>query len=190
MEIDESKFGKRKNNRGHRVDGVWVIGGVEKTPQRKCFTMVVPNRNMRTINEIIERFVLPGSIVRTDCWRAYSRVSTLHGGSLIHQTVNHSIHFITEDGVHTNTIEGKNQKRYQYNKILTVTKGTWSGIKVNCVARLRNKKMMPWVLVEFIWRRKHYGDLWGGLIKTLREVSFSRASRNEAYFTDFDTSTE
>jgi hypothetical protein len=37
VEIDESKFGKRKYNRGHRVDGVWVVGGVELTPQGKCF---------------------------------------------------------------------------------------------------------------------------------------------------------
>ena len=28
VEIDESKFGKRKYNRGHRVDGCWVLGGV------------------------------------------------------------------------------------------------------------------------------------------------------------------
>jgi hypothetical protein len=31
VEVDESKFGKRKYHRGHRVEGVWVIGGVERT---------------------------------------------------------------------------------------------------------------------------------------------------------------
>ena len=30
VEIDESKFGKRKYHRGHQVEGVWVIGGVEE----------------------------------------------------------------------------------------------------------------------------------------------------------------
>ncbi|KAG1532443.1 hypothetical protein G6F49_013691 [Rhizopus delemar] len=29
IQIDESKFGKRKNHRGHRVEGIWVFGMVE-----------------------------------------------------------------------------------------------------------------------------------------------------------------
>ena len=28
VQIDESKFGKRKYHRGHRVDGQWVFGGM------------------------------------------------------------------------------------------------------------------------------------------------------------------
>ena len=30
VEIDESKFGKHKYYRGHRVEGQWVFGGREK----------------------------------------------------------------------------------------------------------------------------------------------------------------
>jgi hypothetical protein len=30
VEIDESKFGKRKYNRGHRAEGVWVRGMIDK----------------------------------------------------------------------------------------------------------------------------------------------------------------
>lgn len=30
VEIDESKFGRRKYWRGHRVEGCWVFGGIER----------------------------------------------------------------------------------------------------------------------------------------------------------------
>ena len=37
VELDESKFAKRKFNQGHRVvNQDWVFGGVERTPERKC----------------------------------------------------------------------------------------------------------------------------------------------------------
>ena len=34
IEIDETKLGKRKYNRGHRVEGVWILCGVERTEAR------------------------------------------------------------------------------------------------------------------------------------------------------------
>ena len=37
VEIDESKFGKRKYHRGKHVDGVWVFGGVERGKKENCF---------------------------------------------------------------------------------------------------------------------------------------------------------
>ena len=30
VEIDERKFGRRENNRGQKVKGQWVFGGVER----------------------------------------------------------------------------------------------------------------------------------------------------------------
>jgi hypothetical protein len=44
VEEDESKFGKRKYHRGHRIEGVWVIGGVERTASRFLFVTVVEDR--------------------------------------------------------------------------------------------------------------------------------------------------
>jgi len=29
--LDESKFGKRKYSKGHRVEGVWILGMVERS---------------------------------------------------------------------------------------------------------------------------------------------------------------
>lgn len=37
VEIDETKMGKRKYNRGHRVEGAWVLGGVELTTEKNGF---------------------------------------------------------------------------------------------------------------------------------------------------------
>lgn len=31
VELDESKIGKRKYNRGQKVEGAWVIGGIERS---------------------------------------------------------------------------------------------------------------------------------------------------------------
>lgn len=106
VEIDESKFGKRKYHRGHRVEGVWVVGGVEITGQRRCFMMTVKKRDHHTLASIIANHVLPGSIVRTDCWAAYNGIDEIPGVTITHQTVNHSEGFINSEGVHTNTIEG------------------------------------------------------------------------------------
>ncbi len=66
MEIDESKFGKRKHHRGHRVQGVWVVGGVERTADRKLFAVTVEDRSARTLLQIIVDNVAPGSILYTD----------------------------------------------------------------------------------------------------------------------------
>jgi hypothetical protein len=43
VEVDESKFGKVKYGHGHRVDGVWVVGGVEQTAERLLFLKTVPD---------------------------------------------------------------------------------------------------------------------------------------------------
>ena len=43
VEIDESKFGRRKYHRGHAVEGQWVFGGVERE-FRKTFLSPVRDR--------------------------------------------------------------------------------------------------------------------------------------------------
>jgi hypothetical protein len=59
VQIDESKFGKRKktkNGRGHRV---WVFGGVEvgagAWDNNKYFCVVVENRSAATLLPLIEK---------------------------------------------------------------------------------------------------------------------------------------
>src|SRR4029077_13634517 len=49
VEIDETKLGKRKYHKGHRVEGVWVLVGVERTPERKVFLRILPDRSANTL---------------------------------------------------------------------------------------------------------------------------------------------
>jgi transposase-like protein len=72
VEIDETKLGKRKYNRDHRVEGVWVVGGVERTPERRVFLVAVKNRNAETMRDIITRHVREGPIIHTDMGRGYN----------------------------------------------------------------------------------------------------------------------
>jgi transposase-like protein len=75
VEVDESKFGKRKYNKGHAVEGVWVVGGVARTEGREIFLEVVEERSTRTLTRILKKHILPGSIVHTDCWKGYNTVA-------------------------------------------------------------------------------------------------------------------
>ena len=74
MQLDESCFGKRKYNRGHRVEGVWVLGMVERTAARRVVYLPVPDRSAATLTNIIRKYVKPGSIIYTDCWRGYNNL--------------------------------------------------------------------------------------------------------------------
>lgn len=139
--VGESKFGKRKYNRGHCVDGVWILGGVERTAEWRMFGTVVETRDADTLLEVISQHVATGTIVHTDLWRGYSRLADRL--DVTHHTVNHSREFVSAvDGTHTNTIEG-----------------TWNSIKTKIAPRNRTRQSMEGNLMEFIWRRIHDDDL-------------------------------
>jgi transposase-like protein len=102
VEIDESKVGRRKYNRGHPVQGQWVFGGVEQGSGR-TFLVPVPDRTADTLTAIIREWIEPGTTIVSDCWGAYRDLDTLR---YTHRTVNHSLYFVDPDtGDHTNTIE-------------------------------------------------------------------------------------
>lgn len=150
IELDESKFAKRKFHRGHHVEGCWVVGGVERTPERRMFVEVVADRSRQTLFEVISRHVRPGSVVCTDMWRGY--IGLDEAINVQHNTVNHSENFVDPDtGTHTNTIEG-----------------TWCGIKRKIPIRNRNHDTIEKHLMEFIWRRINQRALWVGLIEALK----------------------
>lgn len=154
VEVDECKLGKRKYDRGHPVEGVWVLGGVEKTPERRVFLIPVPDRSAETLLNILSRHVEPGTIIMTDLRRGYFGLAERLG--LEHRTVNHSETFVNPvDGTCTNTIEG-----------------TWNGLKLSITPRKRTKDFFEDCLWEFIWRRKNSADLFGGLLRAFSEIDY------------------
>ena len=57
VEIDESKFAKRKYNVGHRMKGGWVFGGREKDNKKKVFMEPVEDRSANTLLAIIQKWL-------------------------------------------------------------------------------------------------------------------------------------
>jgi len=107
VEIDESKFGRRKYNRGHKVKGQWVFGGVERE-SGKTFLVPVPDRTADTLMAVISDWIEPGTTVIISCWSAYGDIETQ---GYTHQTVNRTIGFVAErTDAHTNTIESTNRR--------------------------------------------------------------------------------
>lgn len=90
VEIDESKFGRRKYNKGRIVTGTWVLGGI-CVESGELFLQPVDKRDKATLLPIIIDKVHPGTTIITDCWRAYT---DLANNGFSHLTVNHSLNFV------------------------------------------------------------------------------------------------
>lgn len=148
VEIDESKFGKVKYHRGHRVEGVWVFGMVEKTPERRLVLVKIENRTRETLEALLVKYVHPESIIHSDCWRAYSHLSSLFTD---HQSVNHSQNFSDPaTGTNTNTIEGN-----------------WSGVKKQVEYTQRTKKTIDYYLIRYMFQRNFKENMFLEVLKIL-----------------------
>jgi hypothetical protein len=154
VHVDESKFGKRKHNRGRRIAGAWVIGGVEIGQGGKFFAEVVERRDRETIVDVLSRHILPGTILHTDCWRGYFNIDTKL--DVTHSQVNHSLGFIDNDtGVHTQSIEAR-----------------WAVLKRKITLRGRVESILPGYLLEHIWRLKNKDHLWKAFLSSLASVYY------------------
>lgn len=152
VKIDESKFGKRKYNRGRAVEGHWVFGGIERGTT-KAFMVVVPDRTRDTLLPIIQQYIRSGTTIVSDEWRAYCAIPTL---GYTHLTVNHSQNFVDPvTGAHTQSIEGY-----------------WS-----CTKRMMRKQgvmntsdeLFSSYLLECLWRKCSDGDVFEKLLECIAE---------------------
>jgi transposase len=101
VEVDESYFGGvRKGKRGRGAAGKVPVFGLLKRGGR-VFTVMIPNARTATLLPIMERMILPDSIVYTDGFTSYDAldVSDFH-----HVRINHSERFADRQN-HINGIE-------------------------------------------------------------------------------------
>ena len=149
VEVDESKFGKCKYNRGHHVDGVWVVGMVERTAQRRILLFPVRDNTRDTLVGLLTANVHSESIVDTDCWAGYNSLS-MHFTR--HMTVNHSEGFKNPiTGVHTNTIEGN-----------------WGSVNAQTPVRCRTQELVSAYLIRHMIKRNSPGHELEEVIKYLQ----------------------
>ena len=100
IEVDVSYFGgKRKGKRGRGAAGKIPVFGLLKRGG-KVDTKIIPDASSATLMPIIERKVVPDSIVYSDGWKGYNvlDVSDFH-----HFRINHSELF-ADDQTHINGI--------------------------------------------------------------------------------------
>jgi transposase len=101
VEVDESYFGGvRKGKRGRGAAGKVPVFGLLKRKGR-VYTMVINDTKAATLMPIINRKVVPDSIVYTDTYRSYNALDITH---FRHERINHSKLFADKRN-HINGIE-------------------------------------------------------------------------------------
>jgi hypothetical protein len=158
VEIDESLFARVKHHRGKDLlrEQVWTFGMYERNRKVPIF-QVVDSRDALSLLGPIYKYVAEKSLVYSDCWRAYRRISNLDK-NYTHLTVNHDLNFVDpQSGVHTNGIES-----------------SWRAAKQPFkAANGVNRKYVQCYLDEISWRK-------------LVTSPYSTNPRSDAYLAVFD----
>jgi transposase-like protein len=145
VEIDESKFSKRKYNCGRSLREGWVFGGIERQSRKMFFSFVI-DRTEITLLDIIKRRILPGSVIHCDMFRSYVNLE-LHGYTVFR--VNHSENFVDPStGAHTQNIESAWGRLKRFMRSIGSNLGEYT-----------DEYMM-----ESLYREKHLNDMFDSLL--------------------------
>ena len=135
VELDETIISKTVLNKGNRF--YWIFGGIQRhgfAYRSFLIPLVVStfnqslnrrelrilHRDSKTLIPMITKHVRPGSIIITDGWKAYLKLSKPIGGVVYyeHHVINHNKHYVDPRNphIHTNNIERYWQWMKQYCK--------------------------------------------------------------------------
>ncbi|KCZ80228.1 hypothetical protein H312_02378 [Anncaliia algerae PRA339] len=91
----------------HKIDETpntqWILGFIEETTDRKCFLILIPDRKAETFSNIFTKHLKKGTLLKTDGYPSYPKAALI--SNLDHKIVNHSLGFVSSEGINTNLIE-------------------------------------------------------------------------------------
>ena len=135
IEVDESYFGGvRKGKRGRGAAGKVPVFGLLKRGGR-VYAKVIPDTKSKTLMGIIQKKIVPDSIVYSDSWKGYNvlDVSDFH-----HFRINHSELF-ADNRTHINGLENFwNQAKRHMRKFNGVPKAQFGLYLKECEWRFNN----------------------------------------------------
>ena len=152
IEVDESYFGgKRKGKRGRGAGGKIPVFGLLKRGGR-VYTKIISDASRATLIPIIERKVVPDSIVYSDCWKAYN---VLDVSDFKHFRINHSVLFADAHN-HINGIENFwNQAKRHMRKFNGVPKAQFGLYLKECEWRFNNSDLSDQLLRIRQWVKRY-----------------------------------
>ena len=150
IEVDESYFGgKRKRGRG--AGGKIPVFGLLKRGGR-VYTKIISDASRAMLIPIIERKVVPDSIVYSDCWKAYN---VLDVSDFKHFRINHSVLFADTHN-HINGIENFwNQAKRHMRKFNGVPKAQFGLYLKECEWRFNNSDLSDQLLQIRQWVKRY-----------------------------------
>lgn len=149
IEVDESYFGgTRKGKRGRGAAGKVPVFGLLKRGGR-VYMKIIPDAKSETLLPIIERKIIPDSIVYSDCWRGYN---VLDVSDFKHYRINHYKLFADQKN-HINGIENFwNQAKRHMRKFNGIPRQNFVLFLKECEWRFNNpnpqsqlKQLKQWV---------------------------------------------
>lgn len=99
VEVDESAFSHRKNNKGRKKKTVWGPSGMERSATKRVFLTIVRWRDFKTLTKQLLKNVKLNTEIYSDCWKGYNKI---HEYIIGHKKLNHLKNFVNpKTGCHT-----------------------------------------------------------------------------------------